>query len=62
MSTRSDNIHRLCTKCRGRLYLDKDYYGWYEQCLQCGLINDLNVIYEDRKKNDYAKPTGKSER
>jgi len=40
---------RRCPKCGGNLYLDKDYHGWYEQCLQCAYMRDLKVIYENKK-------------
>ncbi len=33
---RTGFVHRRCPKCGGNIYLDKDHYGWYEQCLQCG--------------------------
>jgi hypothetical protein len=39
-----------CPKCGGNLYLEKDYNGWYEQCLQCGHMKDLAVIYQRQKK------------
>jgi len=38
-----------CPKCGGNLYIDKDYHGWYEECLQCAYMHDLNVIYEHKK-------------
>ncbi len=37
-----------CPKCGGNLYLDRDYNGWYEQCLQCAYIKDLGVMYQNR--------------
>jgi hypothetical protein len=40
---------RRCPKCGGNLYMDKDYHGWYEQCLQCAYMRNLKVIYEDKK-------------
>jgi hypothetical protein len=40
---------KLCPKCRGNIYLSADYYGRYEQCLQCGYTYDLEPI-EDHKK------------
>jgi hypothetical protein len=43
-------ISKPCPKCGGNLYMDKDYHGWYEQCLQCGLMHDLELIYEEKKK------------
>ena len=31
-----------CPKCkRGDLVLDRDHYGWYEYCIQCGYVRDL---------------------
>jgi len=35
-----------CPKCGGNLYLDRDYNGWYEQCLQCSYMKDLAVVYQ----------------
>jgi len=40
--------HR-CPKCGGNLYIDRDYHGWYEQCLQCGYTRNLKVIFENNK-------------
>jgi transposase len=45
---KSNAAHR-CPKCGGNLYMDKDYHGWYEQCLQCAYMRDLKVIYERKK-------------
>jgi DNA-directed RNA polymerase subunit M/transcription elongation factor TFIIS len=39
-----------CPKCGGNLYLDRDYIGWYEQCLQCSYMKDLGVVYQSKKK------------
>ena len=44
------HIGRRCPKCGGNLYIDKDYHGWYEQCLQCSYLHDLKVIYERKKQ------------
>ena len=36
-----------CPRCQGDMVLDnKDEYGWYEQCLQCGYLRDLDVIVQ----------------
>ncbi|MBN1161273.1 MAG: hypothetical protein JXA17_04945 [Dehalococcoidales bacterium] len=40
-----------CPKCGGNLYLDNDYIGWYEQCLQCAYMKDLGVVYQSKKKS-----------
>ena len=33
-----------CRKCQGRLLLDKDEFGWYEECIQCGHIQDVSSL------------------
>ncbi len=33
-----------CPKCGGRVFLDKDYYGWYAQCLLCGHLQNLEKV------------------
>jgi len=31
-----------CPRCKkGELFIDRDFYGWYENCLQCGYSRDL---------------------
>ena len=30
-----------CPKCKGDLYTEKDFYGSYFKCLQCGLMIDI---------------------
>jgi hypothetical protein len=44
------NTAGRCPKCGGNLYLDRDYNGWYEQCLQCAYIKDLAVVFQNRKR------------
>jgi len=39
-----------CPKCGGNIFLHRDLYGWYEQCLQCSRIWYLNSIVEEREK------------
>jgi len=41
-----------CPKCGGKLYLEKDYNGWYEQCLQCAYMKDLAVVYQKGTKKE----------
>ena len=31
---------KACPKCRGDVVLDKDLYGRYVRCLQCGFLRD----------------------
>jgi hypothetical protein len=34
-----------CPRCKkGEVFIDRDHYGWYECCLQCGYTRDLPDI------------------
>ena len=48
------NNQERCPKCGGNLYLDKDHYGWYEQCLQCGFTCDLRLAYKNEKETVFT--------
>ncbi len=37
---------RSCPRCGGDVFLDGDVYGWYEQCLDCAYMHDLQSIDE----------------
>ena len=39
-----------CPKCKGDVHLDRDQYGWYEQCFQCGCMRDLPNIVEVKQQ------------
>ena len=28
-----------CPRCGGDAFIDWDFYGWYEQCIQCGYMH-----------------------
>jgi DNA-directed RNA polymerase subunit M/transcription elongation factor TFIIS len=47
--------HKQCPKCGGNIYLSADYYGRYEQCLQCGYTCDLENIDERKVKSNQVK-------
>jgi len=38
-----------CPRCGGDMFLQKDEYGWCEQCLQCSYSHQLESMYEFRK-------------
>jgi hypothetical protein len=44
-----------CPKCGGKVYMDKDVYGWYEKCLYCAWTRDLvdikAVTHEEHGKS-----------
>lgn len=35
-----------CPRCKGDILIDRDHFGWYEQCLQCGYQRDLTAFEE----------------
>ena len=39
---------RSCPRCGGDMFIDKDLYGWYEKCLQCGHCCELRGLDEFR--------------
>ena len=45
-------ISRLdrCPKCKGYVMLQRDSYGWYEECLQCGYVHDLLTFAEAEQR------------
>ena len=47
-------LQKRCPRCEGNVYLDKDHYGWYEECLQCGYTRDLQAIVDARKRESEA--------
>ena len=36
---------KACPKCLGALVLDRDMYGRYFMCLQCGFMRDITENY-----------------
>ena len=40
---------KACPKCRGDIVLDRDMYGGYARCLQCGYLKDVTGKYEEVK-------------
>lgn len=44
------NVDSVCPKCGGKILIDKDIHGWYEQCLQCSYMRDLVTIHPEVKK------------
>jgi len=34
---------KACPKCHGDVYQEKDLYGTFNKCLQCGRIVDLKI-------------------
>ena len=47
-------VLKRCPKCEGNLMLEKDNYGLYEQCLQCGYIHDLQIVVKFNQQHGEA--------
>jgi DNA-directed RNA polymerase subunit M/transcription elongation factor TFIIS len=49
-----------CPKCKGQLLLEKDNYGLYQQCLQCGYLHDLKTfpVLDSEKIEDEGELVG----
>ena len=41
---------KYCPRCKGDVIVDRDHYGWYEQCIQCGYTGDLQSIVDVQKQ------------
>ena len=44
------NVDSRCPRCGGKILIDKDFHGWYEQCLQCSYMHDLVPLAEEAKR------------
>lgn len=48
-----------CPKCGGSVLIDRDQYGWYEKCLNCGYERDVPQVVKARKSvNAETRKTG----
>ena len=34
---------KACPRCQGDLRINRDFYGEYRQCVQCGYMKDLDA-------------------
>lgn len=50
---------KSCPRCNGDVRLDRDQYGWYEACMQCGYLRDLESVAVPRKENPEKKEAGR---
>jgi len=42
---------KSCPKCSGDVEIECDQWGWFEQCIQCGYLHDLQNIVEVKKQS-----------
>jgi len=49
---------KCCPRCEGDVSLNKDYYGYYLSCLQCGWSKDIpkeKVVVGTRSSGKHSK-------
>lgn len=42
---------QVCPKCKGRVHIDRDEYGWFIECITCGYMLDLTKMVVTEKDN-----------
>ena len=42
---------KSCPRCRGDLVTDRDQYGAFLQCLQCGYVQDLQMQPQGKQQH-----------
>jgi hypothetical protein len=54
---------KSCPRCKGDILIDRDHFGWYEQCFQCGYQHDLKVSdgMKAQVRNKYENTPGRME-
>jgi len=51
---------KSCPKCkRGDIGVDRDQYGWYEYCIQCGYMRNLVSMVELEQQARGGKKAGR---
>ncbi len=40
---------KACFRCKGDVKINQDIYGPYRQCLQCGRMQDVQVVADKRE-------------
>ena len=49
-------LFKACPRCHGDVHMSSDVYGDFKECLQCGLIIDIET---DRYKSTLVKAESK---
>ena len=52
---------KSCPRCEGDMFIAKDIYGWYEQCLQCAYRYELKNLDEFKERQFPVEANEKSE-
>ena len=38
-----------CKRCGGDIFLENDQYGTYAICLQCGAVDEVETLIEEKR-------------
>ena len=41
---------KSCPRCKGDVVVELDQFGWYEECIQCGYLHDLQNVVEVKQQ------------
>jgi len=39
-----------CPRCKGDVVVELDQFGWYEECIQCGYLHDMQNVVEVKQQ------------
>jgi len=42
---------KSCPKCNGDVMVDRDEHGWYEHCMQCGHMRDIESLIKSHEQH-----------
>ncbi len=45
-------FYRSCPKCKGDMHTRRDFYGDFKECLQCGLMQDLETESDSEHRSE----------
>ena len=48
---------KSCPRCKGDLHTNRDFYGAYTECLQCGYMQDI-----ERPSSQLSKPASRQKK
>lgn len=54
-------VFKACPRCRGDMHVNRDFYGDYRECLQCGLMEDMVSPERARLLKEVGVKAGRAE-
>ena len=53
---------KACPRCHGDMHVNRDIYGGYRECLQCGHMDDIEDAETKKVMQSWARLVTKSKR